>query len=123
MLDFGFFRSPTFLGASLVAFTVTFGMLASFFFITLYMQNILGYGPLEAGVRSLPTTILVMAIGPVAGRLTDRIGPRIPLVTGLLLDGDRAVLAVADRGGHVLRLPRRARSSCSAWGSASSCRR
>jgi MFS family permease len=60
-------------------------MLASFFFITLYMQNILGYGPLEAGVRSLPTTILVMAMGPVAGRLTDRIGPRIPLVSGLLL--------------------------------------
>jgi EmrB/QacA subfamily drug resistance transporter len=85
MVDFAFFRSRTFLGASLVAFTVTFAMLASFFFITLYMQNVLGYSPLEAGVRSLPTTLLVMATGPVAGRLTDRIGSRAPLVTGLLL--------------------------------------
>jgi EmrB/QacA subfamily drug resistance transporter len=85
MVDFAFFRSRTFVGASLVAFTVTFAMLASFFFLTLYMQDILGYSPLETGVRYLPTTVLVMATGPVAGRLTDRIGPRVPLVTGLLL--------------------------------------
>jgi EmrB/QacA subfamily drug resistance transporter len=85
MVDFAFFRSPTFLGASLVAFTVTFAMLASFFFVTLYMQNILGYSPLEAGVRTLPTTLLIIALGPIIGRLTDRIGARIPLVTGLLL--------------------------------------
>jgi EmrB/QacA subfamily drug resistance transporter len=85
VVDFAFFRSPTFLGASLVAFTVTFAMLASFFFVTLYMQNILGYTPLEAGVRSLPTTVLVMVMGPIAGRLVDRIGPRVPLVSGLLL--------------------------------------
>ena len=77
MVDFAFFRSPTFLGASLVAFTVTFAMLASFFFVTLYMQNILGYSPLEAGVRSLPTTLLIIALGPIIGRLTDRIGARI----------------------------------------------
>jgi EmrB/QacA subfamily drug resistance transporter len=85
MVDFAFFRSPTFLGASLVAFTVTFAMLASFFFVTLYMQNILGFSPLEAGLRSLPTTVLIIAAGPIVGRLTDRIGSRIPLVTGLLL--------------------------------------
>jgi EmrB/QacA subfamily drug resistance transporter len=85
MVDFTFFRSRTFLGTSLVAFTVTFAMLASFFFVTLYMQNILGYSPLEAGLRTLPTTVLVIAAGPIIGRLTDRIGPRTPLVTGLLL--------------------------------------
>jgi MFS family permease len=60
-------------------------MLASFFFVTLYMQNILGFSPLEAGLRTLPTTVLVIAAGPIIGRLTDRIGARIPLVTGLLL--------------------------------------
>jgi EmrB/QacA subfamily drug resistance transporter len=85
MVDFTFFRSRTFLGTSLVAFTVTFAMLASFFFVTLYMQNILGYSPLEAGLRTLPTTVLIIALGPIVGRLTDRIGPRTPLVTGLLL--------------------------------------
>ena len=48
----------TFLGANLVAFIVSFAMLAMFFFIALYMQNILGYSPLEAGVRFLPTTLV-----------------------------------------------------------------
>ena len=51
-----FFRSRSFLGASLVAFIVSFAMLAMFFFIALYMQNVMGYSPLEAGVRFLPST-------------------------------------------------------------------
>jgi EmrB/QacA subfamily drug resistance transporter len=81
MVDFAFFRSRTFLGANLVAFIVSFAMLAMFFFLTLYMQNILRYSPLEAGIRFLPTTLMVILIAPVAGRQTDRIGPR-PLITG-----------------------------------------
>ena len=60
-------------------------MLAMFFFIALYMQNILGYSPLEAGVRFLPSTIVIMFIAPVAGRLTDRIGPRPLIVSGLTI--------------------------------------
>jgi len=54
-----------------------------FFFLALYMQNILGYSPLEAGVRFLPTTLMVMTVAPIAGRLSDRIGPRWPIVAGL----------------------------------------
>ena len=56
MVDFAFFRSRSFLGANVVAFIVSFAMLAMFFFLALYMQNILGYSPLEAGVRFLPST-------------------------------------------------------------------
>jgi EmrB/QacA subfamily drug resistance transporter len=85
MVDFAFFRSRSFLGANIVAFIVSFAMLAMFFFIALYMQNILGYSPLEAGVRFLPSTLVVMAVGPIAGRLTDRIGPRPLIVTGLTI--------------------------------------
>jgi len=80
MVDFRFFRSRTFLGANLVAFIVTFAMLAQFFFLALYMQNILHYSPLQAGVRFLPSTVLIIVMGPLAGRLTDRVGPR-PLMT------------------------------------------
>jgi len=84
IVDFSFFRSRSFLGANLVAFAISFGMFAVFFFLALYMQNILEYSPLETGVRFLPSTLVIMVAGPLAGRLSDKIGPRTPLVIGLL---------------------------------------
>ena len=84
IVDFAFFRSRAFLGANVVAFAVSFAMFAMFFFIALYMQNILGYSPLEAGVRFLPSTLVIMVTGPIAGRLADRVGARPLMVTGLL---------------------------------------
>ena len=80
MVDFTFFRSRSFLGANLVAFIVSFAMLAMFFFLALYLQNVKGYSPLEAGVRFLPSTVVIIVVGPIAGRLADRVGPR-PLMT------------------------------------------
>jgi EmrB/QacA subfamily drug resistance transporter len=85
MVQFEFFRSRSFLGANTVAFIVSFAMLAMFFFIALYMQNILGYGALDAGIRFLPSTVIIIFTAPVAGRLADRIGPRIPMTAGLAL--------------------------------------
>src|SRR4051794_23160715 len=84
IVDFQFFRARSFVGANLVAFAISFGMFAVFFFLALYMQNILGFSPLETGVRFLPSTLVIMVAGPLAGRLADRIGPRTPLVIGLL---------------------------------------
>jgi MFS family permease len=60
-------------------------MLAVFFFMALYMQNVLGYSPLEAGIRFLPMTVVIIVAAPIAGRLTDRIGARIPIAVGLTL--------------------------------------
>ena len=85
MVDFSLFSSKTFLGANIVAFIVSFSMFAMFFFIALYLQNILGYSAVEAGVRFLPSTLMIVLFAPIAGRLADRVGPRPLIVTGLTL--------------------------------------
>jgi EmrB/QacA subfamily drug resistance transporter len=84
MVDFRFFRSMTFRGSNVVAFIVSFSMMAMFFFIALYLQDILHYSPLQAGVRFLPATVVIMVVAPVSGRMADRIGPRPLMVAGLL---------------------------------------
>jgi EmrB/QacA subfamily drug resistance transporter len=107
MVNFEFFRSRTFLGANLVGFIVSFAMLAQFFFLALYMQNILHYSPLQAGVRFLPSTLVIIVMGPLAGRLTDRVGPRPLMTAGLLVVA--AALLVQSRltvhSGYGLLLP------------------
>jgi EmrB/QacA subfamily drug resistance transporter len=85
MVDFSFFRSRTFLGANLVAVVISFAMLAQFFFMALYMQNILGYTALQAGVRFLPSTLMIIIVAPIAGRLADRIGSKPLIMAGLSL--------------------------------------
>jgi EmrB/QacA subfamily drug resistance transporter len=107
MVDFSFFRSRSFLGSSLVAFVVTFAMLAQFFFLALYLQNILHYSPLQAGVRFLPATLLIIVMGPLAGRLTDKVGPRPLMTLGLVVVS--AAIFVQSRitvhTGYLLLLP------------------
>jgi EmrB/QacA subfamily drug resistance transporter len=85
IVQFEFLRNRDFLGAVTVAFIISFAMLGMFFFMALYIQNILGYSPLEAGIRFLPTTLVIMVVAPIAGRMTDRIGARPPIVAGLAI--------------------------------------
>ena len=58
MLDLALFRKPAFDGASIAAFVVSAAMFAMFLYLTLYIQNILGYSPLQSGLRFLPVTLL-----------------------------------------------------------------
>jgi EmrB/QacA subfamily drug resistance transporter len=85
MLDLSLFRKPTFVGASAVAFTMSASMFAMFLYLTLYIQNVLGFKPFDAGLRFLPITLLSFFVAPVAGRLAVRIPVRWLLGTGLLL--------------------------------------
>jgi EmrB/QacA subfamily drug resistance transporter len=85
MVQFEFFKSRAFFGANLIAFIVSFAMLGMFLLTALYIQNILGYTPLQAGIRFLPTTLMIVAIAPISGRLADRIGARLPITIGMAL--------------------------------------
>ena len=87
MLDLHLFRKPAFTGAQIVAFTLHASMFAMFLYIVLYMQNVLGYSPLETGVRFLPISILSFLAAPVAGKLSERFPVRWFLGAGLLLVG------------------------------------
>jgi len=85
MVQFDLLSDRNFLGAVVVAMIISFAMLGVFFFLALYMQDILGYSPLEAGVRFLPSTLMIVGVAPVAGRLSDRFGPRWLIAGGLVL--------------------------------------
>jgi EmrB/QacA subfamily drug resistance transporter len=85
MLDLSLFRIPSFAGANTVALLVSLGMFGVFFFVSLYVQNILGYSPTKAGAIFLPMTILIILIAPVAGKASDRIGSRWLMGGGMTL--------------------------------------
>jgi len=85
MLDLTLFKRPAMIGVSLSAFCLSASIFSLFLYLTLYIQDDLGFGPLAAGVRFLPITMLAFLVAPFAGKLTVRIQSRYLLGTGLLL--------------------------------------
>ncbi len=85
MLPMRFFRSRAFSAVSLVSLAMYFGVFGSIFLLAQFFQVTQGYSPLEAGIRTLPWTGMPMIVAPIAGLLSDRIGSRPLMATGLAL--------------------------------------
>jgi EmrB/QacA subfamily drug resistance transporter len=83
LLEISLFRKPAFTGATIVAFALEASIFSMFLYITLFFQNVLGFSPFEAGLRSLPVTGPILFVSPLSGRLTARVPVRLLLGTGL----------------------------------------
>jgi EmrB/QacA subfamily drug resistance transporter len=107
MFDLSLFRRRAFTGASIVAFSVSASMFSMFLYLTLYIQDVLGYSPLQAGLRFLPVTLLSFIVAPIAGRLSVRVPIRLLLGLGLLLvsGGLLSMTAVDASSGWTTLIP------------------
>ncbi len=85
MLPLGIFRSRQFSGANAATIANYFAIGAMFFFLSLQLQNVLGYSALAAGAATFPATIIMLAFSPQAGALGQRIGARVPMTIGPLV--------------------------------------
>ncbi len=85
VLPLRFFRSRGFAATSGVSLAMSFGIFGSIFLLAQFFQVVQGYSPLEAGLRTLPWTGMPMLVAPIAGLLSDRIGSRPLMSTGLAL--------------------------------------
>jgi EmrB/QacA subfamily drug resistance transporter len=99
MLDLSLFRNRTFSGANATMMLVALAMFGVFFFVSLFVQGILGYSPVEAGASFLPMTLCIIFFAPVAGKLSDRVGARWLMSTGMVLVSISLVLfSLLDQG-------------------------
>ena len=74
MLPLGFFRNRAFSAANAVSLLMYFGMFGSIFLLAQFFQVVQGYSPFQAGLRTLPWTLMPIFVAPIAGVLSDRIG-------------------------------------------------
>src|SRR3954471_9910682 len=79
------FRSRPLSGANAVVFLFSAAIFGMWFFVSLYLQQVLGYSPIEAGLAFLPMTLTIIVGSTVASRLTSRFGPKPLLVAGMAL--------------------------------------
>jgi len=87
MFDLGLFRIPTFVGGSTAAFAMNGSLFAMILYLTVYLQDDLGYSALQAGLRLLPIFATSMVAATVAGRVSSHVPVRLLIGPGLLLVG------------------------------------
>jgi MFS family permease len=85
LMPFSIFRLRTLRGANVVGLLIGMSLFSMFFFISLYMQQVLGYEPLTAGLAYLPLALLIIVSAGVASQLVTRIGFKPTLIAGMLL--------------------------------------
>ena len=103
MLDLDFFRDRRFTGAVTGVVLITFGMAGSLFLLTQHLQFVLGYGPLEAGVRTAPLALAIVALNfsGLAAKWTARLGAPLAIGLGMVLMSAGLVsIAVLAAGGY-----------------------
>jgi predicted MFS family arabinose efflux permease len=87
MLDLHLFRGAGFVGAQIAAFAISSSIFAAFLYLTLYLQNVLGYSPLDAGLRFLPLSLAAFVVAAISGNLTSRVSARWLMGAGLAIIG------------------------------------
>jgi EmrB/QacA subfamily drug resistance transporter len=87
VVPFGIFRSRTITGANVVGLLIGASLFSMFFFISLYMQQVLGYSAIHAGLSYLPLALTIIVFAGIASQLTTRIGFKPVLATGMVFIG------------------------------------
>jgi EmrB/QacA subfamily drug resistance transporter len=85
MLDVRFFKNPRFSAANIAITLAFFAMVGSMFIVTQFMQFVLGYTPLQAGIRSLPMALMLMIVAPQSSKLVEKVGTKIVVAAGLFV--------------------------------------
>ena len=104
MLNLRYFRNPRFSAAAAAVMLVNFAFLGTLFLLTQFLQFVLGYTPLQAGIRMLPAVIGFMVMSPLAPRLVARFGTKLVVVTGMVIVGGgfAAMATVTVASGYAL---------------------
>jgi EmrB/QacA subfamily drug resistance transporter len=92
MFDLGLFRKPTFTGGSIAAFALSAGLFALLLYLTLYLQDVLGYSALQTGLRFLVLSGGILLTSTLAGRLTSSVPIRLLIAPGLAMVGVGLIL-------------------------------
>ncbi len=87
LLNVRFFENPRFTAASISVSLVFFALFGSLFFLTQYLQFVLGYTALQAGLRVAPISLALIVMAPLAGRLVQPIGNKLLVVAGMTIVG------------------------------------